>query len=190
MKHIIIIHMYLYLLHSSTYVGGTVLSSYNRLIPNNAIIFDNGADEDTNVGDILPPDNSSSVAVIDCSTDNSQPLTWTDGAGQTVPTSPNLTVYQTTSGSSAALHIDTTDTSTFTNGRYQCDGGMARVVNIYINQGGGERDDIVCDNVYLYTLIVFSDIGMQCDTPFSSCAQRSGAEPCTIYMFATHFEDK
>ena len=91
------------------------------------------------MGDILPPDNSSSVAVIDCSTDNpTQPLTWTDGAGQTVPTSPNLTVYQTTSGSSAALHIDTTDTSTFTNGRYQCDGGMARVVNIYINQEGGE----------------------------------------------------
>ena len=135
--------MYLYLLHSSTYVGGTVLSSYNRLIPNNAIIFDNGNtdDDDTNVGDILPPDNSSSVAVIDCSTDNStQPLTWTDGAGQTVPTSPNLTVYQTTSGSSAALHIDTTDTSTFTNGRYQCGGGMARVVNIYINQEGGEKE--------------------------------------------------
>ena len=121
--------------------GGIVLSSYNRLIPNNAIIFDNGIAEDTNVGDILPPDNSSSVAVIDCSTDNStQPLTWTDGAGQTVPTSPNLTVYQTTSGSSAALHIDTTDTSTFTNGRYQCDGGMARVVNIYINQEGGEKE--------------------------------------------------
>ena len=121
--------------------GGTVLSSNNRLIPNNAIIFDNGADEDTNVGDILPPDNSSSVAVIDCSTDNStQPLTWTDGAGQTVPTSPNLTVYQTTSGSSAALHIDTTDTSTFTNGRYQCDGGMARAVNIYINREGGKKE--------------------------------------------------
>ena len=122
-------------------LGGTVLSSYNRFIPNNAMILDNGADEDTNVGDILPPDNSSSVAVIDCSTDNStQPLTWTDGAGQTVPTSPNLTVYQTTSGSSAALHIDTTDTSTFTNGRYQCDGGMAKVVNIYINQEGGEKE--------------------------------------------------
>ena len=122
-------------------LGGTVLSSYNRFIPNNAMILDNGADEDTNVGDILPPDNSSSVAVIDCSTDNSsQPLTWTDGAGQTVPTSPNLTVYQTTSGSSAALHIDTTDTSTFTNGRYQCDGGMVRAVNIYINQEGGEKE--------------------------------------------------
>ena len=105
------------------------------------MILDNGADEDTNVGDILPPDNSSSVAVIDCSTDNSsQLLTWTDGAGQTVPTSPNLTVYQNTSGSSAALHIDTTDTSTFTNGRYQCDGGMARVVNMYINRRGGEKE--------------------------------------------------
>ena len=91
------------------------------------------------MGDILPPDNSSSVAVIDCSTVNStQPLIWTDGAGQTVPTFTKLTVYQTTSGSSAALHIDTTDTSTFTNGRYQCDGGMARGVNIYINQEGGE----------------------------------------------------
>ena len=122
------------------YTGGTVLSSYNRLIPNNAIIFDN-VTEDTNVGDILPPDGSSSVAVIDCSTDNpTQPLTWTDGAGQPVPTSPNLTVYQTTNGSSAALHIDTTDTSTFTNGRYQCDGGMERTVNIYINQEGGERE--------------------------------------------------
>ena len=121
--------------------GGTVLSSYNRLIPNNVIIFDNGVTEDTNVGDILPPDGSSSVAVIDCSTDNpTQPLTWTDGAGQPVPTSPNLTVYQTTNGSSAALHIDTTDTSTFTNGRYQCDGGMERTVNIYINQEGGERE--------------------------------------------------
>ena len=129
-----------YVIHSSTYIGGTVLSSYNRLIPNNAIIFDNGVTEDTNVGDILPPGGSSSVAVIDCSTDNpTQPLTWTDGAGQPVPTSPNLTVYQTTNGSSAALHIDTTDTSTFTNGRYQCDGGMERVVNIYINQEGGER---------------------------------------------------
>ena len=137
----------LYLLHSSmcvrmyvhTYVGGTVLSSYNRLIPNNAIIFDNGVTEDSNVGDILPPDGSSSVAVIDCSTDNTtQPLTWTDGAGQPVPTSPNLTVYQTTNGSSAALHIDTTDTSNFTNGRYQCGGGMERVVNVYINQEGGE----------------------------------------------------
>ena len=139
--------MYLYLLLSTTYEfpllhpGGTVLSSYNRLIPNNAIIFDSGTDEEANVGDILPPDNSSSVAVIDCSTDNSsQPLTWTDGAGQTVPTSPNLTVYQTTSGSSAALHIDTTDTSTFTNGRYQCDGGMVRGVNIYINREGGEKE--------------------------------------------------
>ena len=91
------------------------------------------------MGDILPPDGSSSVAVIDCSTDNlTQPLTWMDGAGQPVPTSPNLTVYQTTNGSSAALHIDTTDTSTFTNGRYQCDGEMERTVNIYINQEGGE----------------------------------------------------
>ena len=126
-------------LHSSTYVGGIVLSSYSHLIPNNAMIFDNGVTEATNVGDILPPDGSSSLAVIDCSTANStQPLTWTDGANQTVPTSPNLTVYQTTNGSSAALHIDTTDTSTFTNGRYQCDGGMVRVVNIYINQDRGE----------------------------------------------------
>ena len=127
----------------ATYTGGTVLSSYKRLIPNNAIIFDNGNtnDDDSNVGDILPPDGSSSVAVIDCSTDNpTQPLTWTDGAGQPVPTSPNLTVYQTTNGSSAALHIDTTDTSTFTNGRYQCDGGMERAVNIYINQEGGEME--------------------------------------------------
>ena len=51
--------LYLNLLHS---IGGTVLSSYNRLIPNNAIIFDNNntADDDTNVGDILPPDGSSS----------------------------------------------------------------------------------------------------------------------------------
>ena len=131
--------MYMYLSHIRTHVGGTVLSSYNRLIPNNAMIFDNGATEDTNVGDILSPDGSSSVAVIDCSTANyTQPLTWTDGAGQAVPTSPNLTVYQTTNGSSAALHIDTTDTSTFTNGRYQCDGGMVRVVNIYINQDRGE----------------------------------------------------
>ena len=129
----------MYLSHIHTHLGGTVLSSYNRLIPNNAMIFDNGATEDTNVGDILPPEGSSSVAVIDCSTANStQPLTWTDGAGQTVPTSLNLTVYQITNGSSTALHIDTTDTSTFTNGRYQCDGGMVRVVNIYINQGGGE----------------------------------------------------
>ena len=98
------------------------------------------------MGDILPPGGSSSVAVIDCSTDNpTQPLTWTDGAGQPVPTSPNLTVYQTTNGSSAALHIDTTDTSTFTNGRYQCDGGMERVVNIYINREGGESAwTIVC----------------------------------------------
>ena len=122
-------------------IGGYVLSSYNRLIPNNAIIFDNGntADDDTNVGGILPPDGSSSVAVIDCSTDNpTQPLTWTDGAGQPVPTSPNLTVYQTTNGNSAALHIDTTNTSTFTNGRYQCDGGMERAVNIYINRERGE----------------------------------------------------
>ena len=128
-----------------THLGGTVLSSYNRLIPNKAIIFDNGntADADTNVGDILPPDGSSSVAVIDCSTDNpTQPLTWTDGAGQPVPTSPNLTVYQTTNGSSAALHIDTTDISTFTNGRYQCDGRMERVVNIYINQEGGEWNTV------------------------------------------------
>ena len=126
-------------IHTTHYCpGGTVLSSYNRLIPNNAIIFDNGVTEDTNVGDILPPDGSSSVAVIDCSTDNpTQPLTWTDGAGQPVPTSPNLTVYQTTNGSSAALHIDTTDTSTFTNERYQCGGGMERTVNIYINQEGG-----------------------------------------------------
>ena len=133
--------LYLNLLHS---IGGTVLSSYNRLIPNNAIIFDNNntADDDTNVGDILPPDGSSSVAVIDCSTDNlTQTLTWTDGAGQPVPTSPNLTVYQTTNGSSAALHIDTTDTSNFTNGRYQCDGGMERTVNIYINQEGGEEEN-------------------------------------------------
>ena len=131
-------HSYI-LLHC--YPGGTVLSSYNRLIPNNAIIFDNGVTEDTNVGDILSPDGSSSVAVIDCSTDNpTQPLTWTDGAGQPVPTSPNLTVYQTTNGSSAALHIDTTDTSTLTNGRYQCDGGMERTVNIHINQEGGEME--------------------------------------------------
>ena len=122
--------------------GGTVLSSYDRLIPNNAIIFDNGVTDDTNVGDILPPDGSSSVAVIDCSTDGptQPPLTWTNGAGQPVSTSPNLTMYQTTNGSSAALHIDTTDTSTFTNGRYQCDGGMERTVNIYINQEGGERE--------------------------------------------------
>ena len=93
------------------------------------------------MNDILPPDDSSSVAVIDCSTDNlTQPLTWTDGAGQPVPTSPNLTVYQTTNGSSAVLHIDTTNTSTFTNGRYQCDSGMERTVNIYINQEGGEME--------------------------------------------------
>ena len=125
--------------------GGTVLSSYNCLIPNKALISDNGNTNDyTNVDDILPPDGSSSVAVIDCSTDNpTQPLTWTDGAGQPVPTSPNLTVYQTTNGSSAALHIDTTDTSTFTNGRYQCDGGMERTVNIYINQEGGESLPLV-----------------------------------------------
>ena len=126
--------------------GGTVLSSYDRLISNNAIISDNGNtnDDDTNVGYILPPDGSSSVAVIDCSTDNpTQPLTWTDGAGQPVPTSPNLTVYQTTNGSSAALHLDTTDTSTFTNGRYQCDGGMERTVNIYINQEGGEEKSAI-----------------------------------------------
>ena len=60
--------------------GGTVLSSYNRLIPNNAIISDNGNtnDGDNNVNDTLPPDGSSSVAVIDCSTDNlTQTLTWT-----------------------------------------------------------------------------------------------------------------
>ena len=125
--------------------GGTVLSSYNRLISNNAIIFDNGnTNDDTNVGGILPPDGSSSVAVIDCSTDNpTQPLTWTDGVGQPVPTSPNLRVYQITNGSSAALHINTTDTSTFTNGRYQCDGGMERTVNIYINQEGGEEKSAI-----------------------------------------------
>ena len=115
-----------------------MLSSYNRFIPNNAMISGDSNTGVPIVGDILPPDNSSSVAVIDCSTDNStQSLTWTVGAGQTVPISPNLAVYQTTSGGSAALHIDTTDTSTFTNGRYECGGGMARVVNIYINQEGG-----------------------------------------------------
>ena len=93
------------------------------------------------MGDILPPDGSSSVAVIDCSTDNTtQPLTWTDGAGQPVPIYPNLTVYQTTNGSSAALHIDTTHTFAVPNGRYQCDGGMERAVNVYINQEAGEKE--------------------------------------------------
>ena len=115
-----------------------MLSSYNRFIPNNAMISGDSNTGVPRVGDILPPDNSSSVAVIDCSTDNStQRLMWMNGAGQPILTSSNLMVYQNTSGSSAALHIDTTDTSTFTNGRYECGGGMARVVNIYINQEEG-----------------------------------------------------